>query len=140
MELVYLALAHELQLVRDNVSSRPKQQNVGAQLDNKLGLIRDDEVRQQLLARAEARRNSLRGRVERWIMLALTAGACVSAVSTLLAKGVEAHAVGLLLLAPAFVMILLNHKPPKLLVLSAYVGVALFVWSFAHWLWTALIG
>jgi hypothetical protein len=51
------------------------------------GTITRDEVRQELIARSEARRNSLEGRLQRGFLLSIFALGCVGAVASFFVKG-----------------------------------------------------
>ena len=94
--------------------------------------------RQELLARSEARRNSLTGRIERGIMLMIFALACVSAAASLILPGHMGmnplSSVAGLLAAGYFVPALMGKKPGRLAELGLWVATVLWAHLFLQWL------
>lgn len=107
-------------------------------MNSELKAMDRQELRRELLARSEARRNSLRGRIAHGIMLIFLALACVIALASFFVKdhlSIDPKiAAGILLMAGGFGKALMGKMPGRLAELGAKATVVLWGYSFVQWL------
>ena len=100
-----------------------------------LKALNREELRRELVARADARRTSLKGRIEHGIMLVFLGLAVIAAAASFFVKdhiNIDPKiAAGILLGAAWWGKGLLGKKPGPLADLGLYLGLALFLLALA---------